>query len=98
MAAKGYVFSAAITTSATQLSATSKNTQYGFTIKAPAANTGTVYFGYANTVTGGTSTTFDGMPLAAGESYYIPRAAADDVNDIWAIGSTGTQKLHVEGC
>lgn len=94
----GFNFSAAITASATQLSNAAKTPSYGFTIKADPANTQTVYFGYTNTVTAKTAAATDGMPLAAGEAYYIPLAAANDVNQVWLISASGTQTVEVEGC
>lgn len=92
MAARGYTFQADVSTSAAALSTSAQTGYYGFTIKAHDANTGKVYFGYTNAVAATT-----GFELGAGQAYYVPKNAADSVADVYAIGSTGTQRVSIEG-
>jgi hypothetical protein len=54
------------------------------TIKADAANTGTLYLGHDNSVSATT-----GFPLAKGESIEID---VDSVDKIWVVGSAAGQK------
>lgn len=91
-------FSKAVDGSAVQLSASEQTPAYGFTIKAGTANSGVVYVGVNSNVTAGTAAATDGVPLAAGDSIFIPKAIASDVTGIYCIGSAAGQKVFVIGC
>lgn len=91
-------FSKAVDGSAVQLSGTTQTPAYGFTIKAGTSNSGVVYVGVNSNVTANSSAATDGVPLAAGESIFIPRAIASDVTGIYCIGSAAGQKVFVIGC
>lgn len=65
-----------------------RRTPQGFTVKALAANTGTVYLG----ASGVTSST--GYPLAAGESVYVP---FDDPSRMFCVGSAASQVVAILG-
>jgi hypothetical protein len=56
------------------------------TVKAAAANAGTVYVGFRSDVSATT-----GYPLAAGEAIPI---AIDDLSKVYAIASEAAQSLH----
>lgn len=78
-----------ITGTASQLAAGGPAANEGITILASSANTGTIYVGYASTITADAADGTDGFPLAAGASIFLP---ARKVEDVWVIASTGTQK------
>lgn len=79
---------------AEQLTATATPFNYECWIKADPANSGNVHVGLASTVTAGTADATDGYILDAGEEMTIPVALADDVSDIYVIGSAANQKVY----
>jgi len=83
-------------TSAAQLTATSTPVTYGVQLITDAANTGTVYVGFANTVTAGTAGATDGLPIPAGQNLLIPKSKVSDANAIYIIGSAASQKVFYE--
>lgn len=88
-------FRAAIDGTAVALGASSITCDTGFLIVAPAANSGTVYIGYANTITAG-NTSASGIPLAAGASMFVPRGKAANAAAIYGIGSAAGQYVMVD--
>jgi hypothetical protein len=74
-------------------------TQAGATvvIKATGANTGSIFVGYANTVTANTNAATDGFELTAGQSDPIPAFKfAADLANIWLIASAASQAVCYE--
>ena len=59
----------------------------GFLFKSASTNTGIIYVGTDNVVTGGTY----GMPLAAGESMFVEITQSSSFN---LVASAGTQTIH----
>jgi len=96
--ANGFTFKKPLPNTATQLTSVARNLAYGITIKAADANSGKVYFGYANTVTAGTADATDGFELSAGQAYWIPKYSANDVTEIYLISTNGSEIIYVEGC
>lgn len=90
---------ASIGGTAVQLSATSTAVQYGVLVRAADANTAPIYIGYASTVTAGVAApTTDGLPIAAGQAYFVPRSCLPNQNltDIYAISTGGSQAVNFD--
>lgn len=75
----------------------------GVQLRAAPGQAGIVYVGYANTVTAGGSDSTTGMPLQAGESYFVPPSLITSVlggigfaSNIWLIASTSSQKVYFD--
>jgi len=71
----------------------------GVQLKADDDNSGSLYVGYANTVTAGSVDATDGVRLKAGQSYFIPpekistAAGGPNAANIWLIASATGQKV-----
>lgn len=59
-------------------------------------NSGSVYVGYADTVTAGTADATDGMRLTAGKSYVVPPSLATSLASIFIIGSASGQIVYYD--
>jgi hypothetical protein len=96
--------SAAIGATASQPCATGYTpVKTGVQLKADIGNSGTIFVGYANTVTAGTNGATDGMQLSAGNSYFVPAikiqdagGGPPDAQNIWIIGSTTGPKVYFD--
>lgn len=75
------------TTTPAILVTTSTTLKTGVHVKAPISNTSTVYVGSSGLVTSSTS----GFPLDPGEAIFLE---IDNLNKIYVVSSTGTQKIH----
>lgn len=64
---------------------------HGVEVIADDDNTGSVYVGLSNNVTPGTNDATDGVRLTKGNSIYI---SADNLNQVYLIGSTTGQKVY----
>lgn len=69
--------------------------KYGVQVTAAPANTGTVYVGFADTVTANSADATDGVPLPAGASVFLPVVllANKAASDVWLIASAAGQKV-----
>ncbi len=87
-----------IGTSAVALTGTSTPVRYGVLVKAADGNSGTVYVGYADTVTANSADATDGIPLAAGASLAVPADKLPNRNatDVYLIASGAGQKVFYE--
>ena len=65
----------------------------GVQIVAHPSNAGIVYVGYANTVTANSKNTTDGVPLAAGAGYFVPKINAPTIGSVFLVGSASTQTI-----
>ena len=82
--------------SAVQLTVSSTPLTYGVSIKAAAANTGTVYVGFSNAVTANAADATDGYELSAGGEVFIPSRllnSSPNVTDVWVIASAANQAV-----
>jgi len=79
-----------IGTSAVQLTTSSIKTIKGVIVKAATGNSGTIYIGNSD-VTSGTTDATDGFELGAGAGVTVE---IDNVNKVYAIGSTTGQKVY----
>lgn len=79
-----------IDTVAEQITSTSFSTKRGVLLRAPLANTGTLYIGNSDVTASGTPGT-DGVPLEAGESIFIP---VNNPNLLYAIASANNQAVY----
>ena len=90
-----------IGTTAVALTASDVPLKFGIWIKAAAGNGGTVHVGFADTVTVGAADTTDGYTLSAGHEHFFPASeftfGQANVNKVYVIGSTGTQKVFWHG-
>jgi hypothetical protein len=75
----------------------------GVQLKADDDNTGSIYVGYSNAVTAGTTPATDGVRLKAGQSYFVPAAKlralgspVADASNVWAIASAAGQKIYFD--
>lgn len=78
----------AVTTSASRLETTANELKYGLQLLAENANTATIYVGKSGVGTG------DGFPIDPSGALFLP---IDDISNLWAISSTGTQYLRYIG-
>lgn len=79
-----------IDTVAEQITATSFACKFGVTLRADDANTGVLYIGNSDVTAGSTAAT-DGIPLAAGESLFLP---VNNSNIPYAIASANNQIIY----
>jgi hypothetical protein len=85
VAAAGLTGSFVAGATALQLSSIGAQLTRGVQIKNPSTNAGTLYVGFASTVTAGTSTAAtDGFQIEPGEKALIP---IDNTDKIWLIAS-----------
>jgi hypothetical protein len=82
-------FTAATGTSAAYNSGASLPIPNGVQIKCPAANSGIVYIG----LTGVTTST--GIPIGAGESFFVPPKFVANLKDLFFIGSAASQTVAI---
>ena len=76
---------------ASQLNSSSTVSKKGVFIMADSSNSGKIYFGGANTVTAGTNSSTDGIPLSGGDNAFIP---VDNVNKVYLItGESSNQSV-----
>ncbi len=80
---------ATIGTSASQVIAAATAAIFGISFKAAPDNAGIVYIGRSD-VTADTANATDGIPLAAGEEFFIP---TDNPSTVYAIASQASQGL-----
>lgn len=88
--------SVAVGTSTVQLGSSTVPFQGGCQLKADPANSGVVYVGYATTVTAGTTAATDGIPLSAGEGYFISPHRGLSLSRIYVIASAASQKIFYD--
>jgi hypothetical protein len=79
-----------------QLDSSTAAVTSGVQLKAAAANSGTVYVGYASSVTANSAVATDGFPLAAGETYFVPKSKASTPAGIYVIASAADQNVFYD--
>lgn len=88
--------STVVNTTAVQLVTSPTSVVYGVTVKAAAANSGTVSVGLSSSVTSGTSSpATDGYQLSAGQKIFLPRACVTngDVSNVYVVASSPSQAV-----
>jgi len=81
-------------TSAVQVYSTPQTIRYGVQIRMGTENSGRLAIGNSNVTCESTAAT-DGMQLAAGDSIWIPKEAAEDCTTLYLIASTTAQNVYI---
>jgi hypothetical protein len=75
---------------ATQITTSTASLISGVHIRAAGANTGTIYVGFASTVTADGADATSGFPLNANDGLFVP---VEKMSELWLIGSAASQKF-----